>query len=276
MRPARYIYGSVNTDASSLVCWTNHYVSRAMEFYSILAAAVLLLAVVCAEDKEVESGGVNVEVKGRSGSVHLWRKLPNGNKTKALVMRFDALKELSANSDVVGKTGQVKHSFNSFASQDFIFSAVTDAAVPNSDGSPTASKTFSFSGQLKGLTSKLTVDIYLVKEDVNVTLGDELTSVTKGQVKITIKLEDWEWCAPCTVGNNNETGKYVDLVISLMSRGQAKKRAGKGKKGGKRARAGYDLGAGDGMELSNMVSIDIGVSVYNKSSSKSPKSEEVL
>jgi hypothetical protein len=66
-------------------------------------------------DNKSNVGGLVVDILGQSGKMNL----DNNNRTVQITM--DALREVNANGDVVGNTGSVKHSVQTFASQEFIF-----------------------------------------------------------------------------------------------------------------------------------------------------------
>lgn len=72
------------------------------------------------ENKSIQAAGLNVNILGRSGKMNI----ANGNSVVQVTM--DALRELDADGNEVGKTGNPKHSIETFASQDFTFSAVEE------------------------------------------------------------------------------------------------------------------------------------------------------
>ena len=62
--------------------------------------------------------GIAVKVLGQSGKV----MISKANDSSRVTMEMDKIAEYSSNGTEVGKSGQVKHSFNTFASQEFTFS----------------------------------------------------------------------------------------------------------------------------------------------------------
>ena len=212
----------------------------------ILAGLFLLSVVVYAQEMRAEAGDLRVRVLGRSGTLLVWRHLSNGDQTMPIELVFEKLVEICDAYKPIAN-----HSFAAFTTQDFYFTEVTDSAVFFGDASNTWGRTFTYSSTLDGLLAKLTVAVYLVKEDVVCTVGNQTTNITKGQVKVSLKLDDWQWCAPCRIGDKKTRGAFVDLVVTVMSRATPEKKTAKK---GQRTSSLYDLGAGDTMRLSNMVS----------------------
>ena len=157
------------------------------------------------------------------------------NDPADIVMQFTEIKELNKDGADVGNT------FNTFADQLFVSEGrFKEASIPNSDAAGDTADRHSYHGTLKNPQSTLTAIIYIVKEDVAVTLGTETANLKKGQVKINLQLENWPWSA---------TGQYLDFVVTIKSYATPTKRAASS--GGGLA---YDMGADGIMELSKMVS----------------------
>ena len=70
-------------------------------------------------------------------------------------------KEVSSQGQAVGTTGKVKHSFNSFASQDFQFSDISSGTLQS-----LSVEYFTFTCQLKGLPSTLKVYVSVPNSDI--------------------------------------------------------------------------------------------------------------
>ena len=60
--------------------------------------------------------------------------------------------------------------------------------------------------------------VYVFTDSGPITIGGERQDVEPGTVKWNIDLKDWEWCDPCSHGNTDVTGKYVDFTIAINGR----------------------------------------------------------
>lgn len=129
-------------------------------------------------EKGEKGGKTEVKVLGKSGKIRI-----STPKRTAVVIDFDEMKERDKNDTIVGKTGKSKHSFNSFAKQDFTFSP---AARYVYNGLKT--KTFNFSAMIAGTGAILNVEVYVFLQEGEFVNGNEVTPVSNGTVKFNIEV----------------------------------------------------------------------------------------
>jgi hypothetical protein len=143
-----------------------------------------------ANDKTLDVGGVTVKILGQSGKINI----ENGDSTVQVTM--DALREIDANGNIVGKKGNPKHSINTFATTDFTFGAEeteVDLLITNStDGTNYTDvgkgvKINFFSTLATG--SKLNVEAIVVTEGGIAGSPTELFNVRPGDFKWNINLK---------------------------------------------------------------------------------------
>jgi hypothetical protein len=93
--------------------------------------------------------------------------------------------ERDKNNVTVGKTGNLrkKHSFKTFATQDFTFSPFVAFEY---NGFRT--KTFNFTALIAGTGATLNVQVYLFLEGGEFVNGNESTTVSNGTVKFNIEV----------------------------------------------------------------------------------------
>lgn len=217
----------------------------------LLFLGVLSIVLAESDNETVASdAGVYVKVLGHSGKIMMSRSMDIETDEKRIVVEFDEIKEKAENGDDVGKTGNPsqKHGFNTFASQQFEFSEVSDGMFEN-----ISAKYFNFTASIAS-GAKLTVDVFIFSENGTFSLGGENTTVSDGSVKFNIRIEDWKFCGDsgveCKKGQTIETGKYLDFTIAIKGKGASpQKKMG----GGKRTTADeYELG-GASVVISNKV-----------------------
>ncbi|KAL3866238.1 hypothetical protein ACJMK2_043554 [Sinanodonta woodiana] len=214
---------------------------------------VLLLAVITfvfAADTEVDMNGTYVKVLGQSGKIRVWKGQNSSVDPNAVQIEFDEIKEKDSSGNEVGKSGNSKHSFNTFASQSFTFSSLVDVKYQN-----VSAKMFNFTANLPTVSSVLSTSVYIFKEDGNITVANETTYIKAGNVKFNTEIKGWNFCGStgvnCTQGQKVEQGVYIDFVIVIKGKGSAYK-ARKGVSDGDE----YDLGGGAGVILSKKVKYD--------------------
>ena len=143
-------------------------------------------------------------------------KVPKGSSGNSVGIRvtMDALREVDASGNAVGQSGSVKHSVNTFASQDFTVGDVELVSI----GSVSASKV-SFESTISSI-GKLGVDTYLIATSGTVGMNTDSWEVGMGDLKWNIRLWDWTWCgdvgATC---KNGEVGDAVELDITVTNMG---------------------------------------------------------
>lgn len=188
---------------------------------------LLLLGVVYA-DVSHNSSGTTIDVLGQSGKVKVFR---NGQEWS---MQVDFLSEMDQFDNEVGNIGQDKHSVNSFATQSFTFSPLSDKDYKN-----TSVKEFTFETPVYSI-GKLKLVTMLIGGSGSMGTETESWSVSPGDMKWNIELSDWTFCNPCADG----TAKFIDVGIEV-----------KGSKNEAKGNKSVDLG-GATLQLSNRVVID--------------------
>lgn len=200
----------------------------------------------------VSVGGVFVRVLGQSGKFVMGRTSNPSEDPNALKVAFDAIRELDKDGAVIGKGGRVKHSFNTFASQSFMFSNITDDQYQN-----LSAKRLDFVANLTSVGATLTVQMYLFEEEGNITQDDEVSQVSKGTLKFNMVLENWSFCGmngeTCKQGQKSSEGEYIEFVIAIKG-----KKSGTKKEGGRKKRTNaqeYDMGGDASVVLSGKVGV---------------------
>ena len=147
--------------------------------------------------------------------------------------------ELDAAGNVLGGGGNAKHSFNSFATQEFTFSSPESTVIEGVKNTTNGMQPFdydvtkiSFTSYLGGgnseTDSKLVVEAIIFKTDAilqftipsDVEGGDPsyfYSYSTAGSVKFNVKMSQWNWCNnDCKSGNG--VGESVRLTIEMTNK----------------------------------------------------------
>jgi len=201
-----------------------------------------------AGDKEDSAGGMSIKVKGKSGKFSYYHVTETDERK--VDVEFDAVTELDANGDEVGKDGQIKHSIKDFKNQNFAFSDITEVQIGNA-----TANLLTFSSEISEV-GKLRVDTYIVsKGGLAEAGGGEWWELIPGNLKFNIVFEEWNFCAPCFKQNGQEEhGQFISFEIEVKGKSKtANKTSGKGGKGGK---GGFDLGGGAEVLLTSQYSAD--------------------
>lgn len=165
----------------------------------------LFLVVLCkftiAEDVEQSEAGTTVKVLGQSGKIRV------EHAGSPVTIDFDSLSEISATGAVVGNEGANKHSVNSFATQNFVFTPVVEEPYL---GVPV--KKFTFESPIYSI-GHLRIVCMLIQENATINTGTEAWDVSKGDMKFNIELRDWTFCSPCSDG----IAEFVEINIEIKS-----------------------------------------------------------
>lgn len=198
----------------------------------------------------LQGAGVYAKVLGNSGKVKIGTTEDPSSDPDAVTITMDGMYERDAAGAAVGTSGAVKHSFNSFASQQFQFGNIYTTTV----GTATASA-LDFTASLVRNAS-LTVTLFMINAAGVITVnGNESFALGLGTLKFNVKVVGWPFCSAdgagesaCSKGNTVEVGEFLDLDISIKGSGSATKVEGGVDK--------YGLGGGVGIDLSHAVMAD--------------------
>jgi hypothetical protein len=131
--------------------------------------------------------------------------------------------KVDEDGETVGNTGSTKHSFNSFASQDFTFSDIFDTSYQGLDA-----VAVNFSASLVDASSNFYVTIYLLQEDGNITNHNTNYSVASGSFKFSYYWDYWPFCTiggtgvtNCVKGGQQQEGAFLDFKVILKGSGDA-------------------------------------------------------
>lgn len=192
---------------------------RSTIFLSLMFAILCSIGMVLG-DTEMSGDGATADVLGHSGKITMTYE----DQTTQITM--SSVTEVDSSGNVVGNTGAAssKHSFNSFASQDFTFSDVYDGDFQGIDAS-----IVNFTCPLIDNSVHLTVELYLFLEHGNVTVGSKNYTVDPGSFKFSYYVDNWPFCTIggtgntlCVKGNQEQQGAFLDFEVILKGQGNAK------------------------------------------------------
>ncbi|XP_061196981.1 uncharacterized protein LOC133205231 isoform X2 [Saccostrea echinata] len=201
---------------------------------------------------ELSQEGVYVRVLGQSGKILMGRTRNPAEDPNGLKVTFDAIQETDKSGNAIGTSGRVKHSFNTFASQKFTVSNITEDQYQN-----LTARRLDFNASLASVGATLTVQIYLFSEEGNITQGDEVTQVSKGTLKFNIIIQNWSFCGTngeeCKKGQTTYDGEFIDFTISIKGKKSASKKDGRKKRTNAQE---FDLGGEASVVLSGKARYD--------------------
>ena len=184
-----------------------------------------------------------MKIQGQSGKMTFATTEPVGSAPDRVQIQMASLQELAADGTVLGGGGNAKHSFNSFATQDFTFgnpmastiagvqkdTAGADGLVPDS---PTGHSpkdynvtTVSFTSYLGSgnpdTDSKLEIESIIFMEDAILQFQNPdgtyiHPTISQGTVKFNVKMSQWNWCAD-NCKSADGVGDSVRLTIEMIN-----------------------------------------------------------
>lgn len=172
-------------------------------------------------DTEMSGDGATADVLGQSGKIVLTYE------DQSTQITISSITEVDSSGNTVGNTGPAagKHSFNSFATQDFTFSDVQEKTFQGLETSYV-----NFTCSLVDNVANLTVDLYLFLENGNTTIDSRNYTVSPGSFKFSYYLSNWPFCTIggsdenntlCIKGNSEQEGAFLDFEIILKAVGNA-------------------------------------------------------
>jgi len=166
-----------------------------------------------------------------------------------VTIEVDSLEELDAEGNTVGASGQERHSFNTFANQDFTFHEIVENHLLGTNASIHASANkLSFDANVDA--GGIAVDTFIVTTAGLVGPEGEQWHSGIGDMKFNIRFPSWKWCGDAESNcGRNEVGQFLQVDIKM-----------KGNLSEVALIPGtlntYDLGGGANLTLTDFVMID--------------------
>lgn len=214
---------------------------------AILVGCLLVLCGLASADQEITAAGVSVKVKGQSGKMTLTIPKKEDNSTIDVECQMAALRQLDAEGNTLGGGGSEKHSFNSFATQDFTFGAPTTGKYGGLNVTQV-----SFKSTLVG-SSELRIVTMIFQESGSFNVGSDTVNVTAGAVKFNVELGEWSWCGgsvECKGASGEGQSVELDISISAEGLGSLESKSGSSNT--------FDIGGGNELMMLNTYSTDSG------------------
>ena len=172
-----------------------------------------------AADVSVRNSGINLRVLGHSGKMEL------SNNDTTVRVQMKGLQEVSADGEPVGHTlpNKDKHSFNSFASQDFTISPISSKGLNSAVGS----KSVDFTCPLLDGSALFKVTAHLVlnsSAQFSEPGSNETFVLSAGSLKFNVDISNWSFCTPGGTGHagcKGENGAFLDVsfIVTDQSAG---------------------------------------------------------
>lgn len=135
--------------------------------------------------------------------------------TDEILLYFAELREVDADGVQVKQTSGVERSFSSFDTQDFNASLASIPQIPNSQPSvpaDTLTLDFALPSPLSGIFKAV---IAVTKANGSVNSGDEVMTLTAGQLEVSAEIDAWQWCESDCVGSKPSMFLEMDVVVQL-------------------------------------------------------------
>lgn len=185
--------------------------------------ALFLLALGKPPPREKEGklmgNGVHVQGLGKSGKLRIGRKQSLENDSNAMTIDFDSIQEVDGRGAPVSGQGPRRHRFNTFANQEFNITGPTNVTVYGLQATRIAFESVLSTG------GELALQVFIFREEGNVTIDDEVTPVKPGTVKFNILLSNWTFCGESGgVNCRGAIGRYIDVTLRILGRKPPKRR----------------------------------------------------
>jgi hypothetical protein len=181
------------------------------------AACALNWSLVKAANVDMCVGDVCAKILGQSGKIDFFFD------DQTIQVTMDSIVEVDSSGNMVGNTGSDKHSFNSFASQEFVFSELYDTTYQN-----LSATAVNFTSSLVDATSIFDVQLYLFLEDGVIENHNRSYAVSRGSFKFSYNWDYWPFCTiggsgvtQCTKGGTDQEGAFLDFKIILKGNSDA-------------------------------------------------------
>eukprot|EP00961_Rhodomonas_salina_P037048 498124-Rhodomonas_salina.1 len=187
-------------------------------------------------DKELGAGGIWAKVIGQSGKIDLAPSPDVSGHADRMRIEIDSLRELDSSGEEVEK--------------DFTFGDLEDTVYEGYNGTKLDVVMVPFSTTLDA-GSKIEIQIFIFKENGNISIGDDVFEVTNGTFKFNVLMYDWVWCGDADAScNQGGVGEMLELDISVVSKDAATKRQDRVDM--------YEMGGGATMHISDKIMVDGG------------------
>lgn len=191
--------------------------------YIFIASLFVLANIVYGIDRLSEFGDILVNVKGQSGKIAVTKAANDKEAKSTATITMKSLYEKDKDGNIIGTSGNKKHSFNNFAQLEFAFSPLV-----NDTYQELACRYFNFTAtNIVNEDTTLTAYVYIFQENGTITVGeDQEVNVTEGSMKFSVQVNNWPFCLPknecegttcCTKGNTYEVGSYLDFTIEMKN-----------------------------------------------------------
>jgi len=187
---------------------------------------------------------IDIKVLGQSGKFTIYDEDLGEEDPNKVTVQLDYLYEIAADGETkVGNTGNPKHSVETFANQQFVIEDPVDTTIGN-----VGAQLISFYSSVNGI-GNIELDTYILKSNGTIGTDEESWAVRANDVKFSIALREWEFCAPCGNGNNQRYSEYIDVAVEIKGKGGAPEKSNE-------TDTSYDLGGGVPLEMSNRINLD--------------------
>lgn len=185
--------------------------------FLFLMACALSTQLALAENVDMCLGDVCAQILGQSGKINF------DFDDQTVQVTMDSITEVDSSGNAVGNTGGTKHSFNSFASQEFQFSELHNASYQG-----LATTAVNFTASLVDASSVFKVQLYLFLEGGTIYNYDQAYNVSRGSFKFAYNWDYWPFCTIggsgvtlCTKGGTQQEGAFLDFKIILKGNSDA-------------------------------------------------------
>jgi hypothetical protein len=163
---------------------------------------VLLVAVASALDDDVElngAAGLKAYVTKTGGKIRVYRDVMTRNGTKStgkVEISLDRIEEVDDNLDAA----KLRSKVSSFANVNFTVQSMLNVQLGNSSGvfadCLNCSGVLPLTGVDGDRATAVSLAVCAIKTNGSLTMNDEETNVTAGQLKFTFTMSSWGWAGP--------------------------------------------------------------------------------
>lgn len=177
------------------------------------AVALFGMSLAMAQEEDLTAGSITVRILGQSGKFRMFSTAAGQNDTNVVTIEMDALREVDADGNAVGSSGQERHSIQTFANQDFVINPIETVMIGVNES--VSARKISFQSSI-GDVGRMAVDTFIMNSPGLVGPEGEEWGVGVGDMKFNINFPNWKWCGDA--GSNcreNEEGAFLELDIKI-------------------------------------------------------------